>query len=103
MLAELHDLPRDRCRTSCGSPFCASAVHDSESTTVRAPNLTLLRWYRRLVAKKYDGSARRGQYARRQPADIVQLVLRIAKDDPGVAHHGVVYTAPCTPSYPEVR
>ena len=43
---------------------------------------TLLRWYRKLVASKYDGSARRGRSQRRRTTDIVQLVLRMATDNP---------------------
>jgi hypothetical protein len=43
---------------------------------------TLLRLYRRLVACKYDGSARRGRSQPRQTTDIVQLVLRMANDNP---------------------
>ena len=42
---------------------------------------TILRWYRTLVAKKYDGSARRGPG--RPPADDVrELVVRIALENP---------------------
>jgi putative transposase len=43
---------------------------------------TLLRWYRRLVASKYDSSARRGFIRPRRTTDIVQLVLRMAKENP---------------------
>ena len=44
---------------------------------------TILRWYRRLVAKKYDGSRRRGPG--RPPTDkvIAELVVRMAVDNPG--------------------
>ena len=44
---------------------------------------TILRWYRRLVAKKYDGSSRRGPG--RPPTDkvIAELVVRMAVDNPG--------------------
>ena len=41
---------------------------------------TLLRWYRRLVARKYDGSAPQGFSRPRRTTDIVELVLRMAKD-----------------------
>ncbi len=44
---------------------------------------TILRWYRRLVARKYDGSARRGVGRPSKPADIVALVLRLARENPG--------------------
>jgi hypothetical protein len=44
---------------------------------------TLQGWYRRLVAKKYDGTARRGPGGRRKPADVVELVLRMAQENSG--------------------
>lgn len=43
---------------------------------------TLLRWYRRLVAQKYDGSGGRGPNKPRRSADVVELVLRMAKENP---------------------
>jgi putative transposase len=43
---------------------------------------TLLRWYCRLVANKYDGGAVRAPTGRRKTADIVELVLRIARENP---------------------
>ena len=43
---------------------------------------TLLRWYRRLVAKKYDSSDR-GRSRPRRTADIAELVLRMARDNSG--------------------
>lgn len=43
---------------------------------------TLLGWYRGLVLRKYDGSARRGSSRPRRPDDIVELVLRMAKENP---------------------
>ena len=43
---------------------------------------TILRWYRRLVAKKYDGShARRPGRPSTKP-DIAALVVRMAKENP---------------------
>jgi hypothetical protein len=44
---------------------------------------TLLRWYRRLVAKKYDGSSRRGPGRPGTAVDIVEPVLRMARDNGG--------------------
>src|SRR5437763_2348535 len=38
---------------------------------------TLLAWHRRLIAKKYDGSANRGQGRPRTAADLVALVTRM--------------------------
>jgi len=35
---------------------------------------TILRWYRDLVAKKYDGSAKRGPGRTRKPSEIVRLL-----------------------------
>ena len=43
---------------------------------------TILKWYRELVAKKYDGSDRRGPGRPRTKAEIVRLVLTMAKDNP---------------------
>lgn len=43
---------------------------------------TILRWYRKLVAKKYDGSARRGPGRRAVADDVRELVVRIALENP---------------------
>ena len=43
---------------------------------------TILRWYRDLVAKKYNGSKSRGAGRPRKPAEIVSVLLRMAKDNP---------------------
>ena len=43
---------------------------------------TLLRWYRELVARKYDGSARRGPGRPRIPGEIQQLIVEMASDNP---------------------
>ena len=42
---------------------------------------TLLRWYRTLIAKKYDGSANRGPGRPRVKESITELVVRMAKED----------------------
>jgi putative transposase len=42
---------------------------------------TLMRWYRRVVARNYDSSARRSSSQPRRPTDIVELVLRMAKEN----------------------
>ncbi len=39
---------------------------------------TILRWYRRLIAAKYDGSRHRGRGRPRKPQEVVELVLRMA-------------------------
>jgi Integrase core domain len=42
---------------------------------------TLLRWYRELIAKKYDGSARRGAGRPASAAGVQQLVVRFASEN----------------------
>lgn len=54
----------------------------SNLDTLVAPQ-TLLRWYQQLVAKKYDGSARRGSARPRRTPGIVELVLRMSRDNSG--------------------
>ena len=43
---------------------------------------TILRWYRQLVAKKYDGSKRRGPGRPRTAGEIQALVLTLAVENP---------------------
>ena len=43
---------------------------------------TILRWYSRLIAKKYDGSHRRAPGRPMTPAKIAELVVRMAVDNP---------------------
>jgi putative transposase len=43
---------------------------------------TLLRWHRKLIAKKYDGSKNRRSGRPRTEADIEELVLLMARDNP---------------------
>jgi putative transposase len=43
---------------------------------------TILRWYRTLVARKYDGSKGRGIGRRPTPGDLAALVLRMAQENP---------------------
>ncbi len=43
---------------------------------------TLLRWYRRLIAKKYDGSKARKPGRPRTAVEIEELILRMARDNP---------------------
>ena len=43
---------------------------------------TILRWYRRLIAKKYDGSTRRRRGRPMTPREIAALVVRMAVDNP---------------------
>jgi putative transposase len=48
--------------------------------TIEAPD-TILRWYRELVAKKYDGSKKRGPGRPRKADEIVELVLKMAREN----------------------
>ncbi len=43
---------------------------------------TLLRWHRQLIARKYDGSKRRGPGRPRTAAEIGELILRMARENP---------------------
>ncbi len=51
-----------------------------EVCTLVTPD-TVLRWYRTLIAKKYDGSAKRGPGRPRVQESITELVVRMAKAD----------------------
>ena len=44
---------------------------------------TILRWYRRLVAKKYDGSKKRGPGRPATAKEIADLVVRMARENAG--------------------
>jgi putative transposase len=44
---------------------------------------TILRWYRKLIAKKYDGSGRRSRDRPKTPCQVAELVVRMAKENPG--------------------
>jgi putative transposase len=44
---------------------------------------TILRWYRRLVAKKYDGSKSRAGGRPRTKADVAELIVRMAMENSG--------------------
>jgi transposase InsO family protein len=43
---------------------------------------TLLRWYRNLIARKYDGSKQHGGPRIERKAKIVELLIRMAKENP---------------------
>ena len=43
---------------------------------------TILRWYRQLIARKYDGSKKRGPGRPRTQRDIAELVITMAKSNP---------------------
>jgi putative transposase len=53
-----------------------------EVATIATPE-TLLRWYHRLIAQKFDGSQQRRQYGRPRIAEEVeQLIVRMAEENP---------------------
>lgn len=52
-----------------------------ELQTLVTPD-TLMRWYRELVSSKWDHSHRRGPGRPRVMKDIVDLILRLAQDNP---------------------
>jgi hypothetical protein len=47
--------------------------------TIASPE-TILRWYRELVAKKYDGTQQRGQGRPKTVAEVAALVVWIARE-----------------------
>jgi hypothetical protein len=54
-----------------------------------APPDTLMRWYHRLIAEKFDGSKTRKAHGRpRAPEEIEQLVVRVAEENPTWAIQG---------------
>jgi putative transposase len=52
-----------------------------ELATLVTPE-TLLGWYRRLIARKYDGSARRGPGRPGKAQEVRDLVVRMARENP---------------------
>ena len=52
-----------------------------EIGTVVTPD-TLLRWYRKLISRKYDGSKRRSSGRPKTTGEIEELILRMARDNP---------------------
>ena len=53
-----------------------------ELNTLVTPD-TLLRWYRKLVAIKYDGSSKQGPGRPQKPKEIEDLVINISRENPG--------------------
>ncbi len=53
----------------------------TQLSTIVTPD-TLLRWYRRLVARKYDGSSRKRPGRPPVPDELEQLVLKLASENP---------------------
>ncbi len=58
-----------------------------EVSTLVTPD-TLLRWYRRLIARKYDGSQTRRPGRPKTAADIEGLIIRMARDALPREHEG---------------
>jgi putative transposase len=54
---------------------------------------TLLRWYRRLVAQKYDGSKVRRTGRPRVGKNIEELVLRMARENPSYVKPADMWTS----------
>src|ERR671935_3120300 len=55
--------------------------HLKDVATIATPD-TLLRWYQRLIAQKFDGSTKRRQVGRPRVAEEVeQLVMRMAEEN----------------------
>jgi putative transposase len=52
----------------------------AEVATIVTPE-TLLRWHQRLIAQKYDGSAKRGPGRPRTAVEIEQLAVQMAKEN----------------------
>ena len=63
----------------------------SRVATIVTPE-TLLAWHRKLIARKYDGSASRGAGRPRSEAEIESLVVRIAVENRnwGVGHQNLI-------------
>ena len=70
-----------RCRLARAAHKLMRAVLDALNPIV-TPD-TLMRWYRQLVATKYDGTSRRKPGRPPIPASVEQAILDLAKDNPG--------------------
>jgi putative transposase len=64
---------------SLGRDLGRKALH--EIAGIAAPD-TILRWYRELVARKYDGSGKRKPGRPRKASEVVRLLVRMAKENP---------------------
>ncbi len=59
-------------------------AHERESCCQLVRPSTILDWFRKLTAQRYDGSAHRRKPGRpRKPSDIRELVIRIATENIG--------------------
>ena len=60
----------------------------AEMATIVTPD-TLLRWHRRLIAQKYDGSSNRSHGRPRTPDEIEQLVVQMAEENRDWGHRRI--------------
>jgi len=77
--------PVDRCPGGAGWPSARKCSGEGRCWDWRAASrrTRALRWYRSLVARKYDGSRRRGPGRPPTPAALAKLVVRMALSNPG--------------------
>ncbi len=61
----------------------------AELCSIATPD-TILGWYRRLIARKYDGSAKNPRGRPRRAEDVRELILRMAKDNSGWGYTRIV-------------
>ncbi len=61
----------------------------AELASIATPD-TILRWYRRLIAQKYDGSTNAAVGRPRKPNEIRELIVRMAKDNPGWGYTRII-------------
>ncbi len=61
----------------------------AELCSIAAPD-TILGWYRRLIARKYDGSATHPRGRPRKAEAIRELIVRMAKENPGWGYTRIV-------------
>ena len=76
-----------------------------EVASIVTPN-TILAWHRKLIAKKYDGTAKRGPGRPRVPDEIPKLTVRMAQENPGWGYttiRGVLFNLGHTVSRETVR
>jgi hypothetical protein len=67
-----------RCLAVLGKKLGRKAL--AEVATVASPE-TILRWHRELVAKKFDGSKRRGSGRPKKRGESAELVVRMAREN----------------------
>ncbi len=76
-----------------------------EVASIVTPN-TILAWHRKLIAKKYDGSSKRGPGRPRVADEIPKLTVRMAQENPGWGYttiRGVLFNLGHTTSRETIR